>query len=384
MHTDVAAALRDLHCIAQLQRRAEELLPPVLWDFVAGGSGTETTLAANRTGLDQVAIVPRVLRAVSQVDPGAELITSRAALPIAVAPMAYQRLFHPDGELAVARAAAAAGVPFVTSTLSSVSLEELAAVGGEHWFQLYWLREEAQNLQLVRRAENAGCRVLMVTVDVPIMGRRLRDVRNGFVLPPEVRAVNLGSGEVSSAHDRSDAGSALIAHTRSAFHPSLSWQHIERLRALTTLPIVIKGVLHPADAREAVAAGVDGLVVSNHGGRQLDAAVSSAAALPAVVEAVAGACPVLMDSGVRSGTDVLRALALGATAVLVGRPLLWGLAVGGEQGAARVLSILGDELQDAMRLAGCADLADTAQLTTAQLTTAQRTTAAQHGGGSTW
>jgi 4-hydroxymandelate oxidase len=343
--------------------RATEMLPPELSDFLAGGAGAETTLAANRRALDQVAVVPRVLSGAAAADPGAGLLGGSSRLPLAVAPMAYHRLFHPAGETAVARAAAAAGVPFVVSTLSSTSLEELAGTGGERWFQLYWLRDDRETFELVHRAEQSGCRVLMVTADVPIMGRRLRDVRNRFALPPDVRAVNLRAGARSVAHDPG-AGSALAAHTQAAFHPALSWAHLERLRDRTALPIVVKGILDPADAREAAARGMDAVVVSNHGGRQLDGAVAAAAALPGIVAAAGDRCQVLLDSGIRSGTDVLRAVALGAAGVLVGRPVLWGLAAGGEAGVTQVLSLLGDGLREAMRLAGCADLAAVRQLRT--------------------
>jgi 4-hydroxymandelate oxidase len=324
--TGVLSAVTAAHSVEDLRRRAETVLPPEVSDFIAGGSGAESTMAANRAALDRLAVVPRVLRGGPGTEPGTTLFGSRSRLPLAVAPMAYQRLFHPQGEVATARAAAAAGVPFVVSTLSSATFPELAETGGERWFQLYWLRDDGETLDLVGRAEESGCRVLMVTVDVPVMGRRLRDVRNGFALPPEVRAANLRSGARSSAHEPAGAGSAVAAHTRAEFHPALTWDHLDRLRSCTSLPIVVKGILDPADAREAVNRGMDGVVVSNHGGRQLDGAIASLTALPAIVEAVGNRCPVLMDSGIRTGTDVLRAVAAGAAGVLVGRPVLWGLA----------------------------------------------------------
>lgn len=354
----------EAYSINDLRRRAETVLSQEVRDFIAGGSGAEATVAANRAALDRTAIVPRVLRGVPDPDPATTLFGSQARLPLAVAPMAYQRLFHPGGEIAVARAAAAAGVPFVISTLSSTSLEELAEIGGERWFQLYWLRDDDETLDLVRRAEWSGCRVLMVTVDVPVMGRRLRDIRNRFVLPPRIRAANLRSGARSTAHVPAGTGSAVAAHTRAEFHPALTWEHLDRLRAHTDLPIVVKGVLDPADARAAADRGMDGVVVSNHGGRQLDGAVGSLTALPDIAAAIGDDCQVLMDSGIRSGTDVLRAVASGADGVLIGRPMLWGLAAGGEPGAARVLSLLDDEVREAMCLSGCSDLAAVRGLTT--------------------
>ncbi|GIF17138.1 alpha-hydroxy acid oxidase [Actinoplanes teichomyceticus] len=359
----MTTAVLRLDTVDDFRLRAEATLTAAVRDFVAGGSDSETTLAANRAALDRVTIVPRVLTGGPDPEPGATLAGARSALPLAVAPMAYQRLLHPEGELATARAAAAAGVPFVVSTLSSVPVGELAAAGGEQWFQLYWLNDDRDTMNLVHRAEDAGCRVLMVTVDVPVMGRRLRDIRNEFVLPAEVRAANVASGAMSAAHDRADAGSALIAHTNRAFHPALTWAHLEALRSRTTLPIVVKGILDPADARRAAEIGATGVVISNHGGRQLDGAPASVTMLPAAVAAVPDTCQVFVDSGIRSGTDILRALALGAHGVLIGRPMLWGLAAGGETGAAGVLAVLDAELRAAMRLAGCADVAAARRLT---------------------
>ena len=343
--------------VADVTRLAEDRLPKELWDFVSGGSGAETTLAANRAALDTVAVLPRVLGGFADASPATRLLGTDASLPLAVAPMAYQRLLHPDGELAVAEAAEIAGVPYVVSTLSSVRLEEIAKVGAATWFQLYWLRSRPLVEDLVARAEEAGCRALMVTVDVPIMGRRLRDLRNSFVLPDEVVAANLEEGSAGRAHELVDGGSAIAAHTAEAFAPNLGWADLEWLRTRTRLPLVVKGVLDPRDAARAVESGVDAVVVSNHGGRQLDGAAPSIDALPAVVDAVGGRCEVLLDSGIRSGTDILRALALGARGVLVGRPVLYGLAAGGVRGVGQVLSLLATELRDAMTLAGCADVA---------------------------
>ncbi|MER7580198.1 alpha-hydroxy acid oxidase [Kitasatospora sp. NPDC097691] len=349
--------------LAELRRAAHAATAPEVWDFVEGGSGRETTLTANRAAFDEVALVPRVLTDVASADCGGRLLGSDVAMPLLVAPMAYQRLLHPDGELAAARAARAAGVPFVLSTLSSHPMEAVVDTGADVWFQLYWLRERQAREELVARAEQLGCRALVVTVDVPVMGRRWRDVGNGFTLPPHVRAALLGPGLDDLAHRPASGVSAVAAHTRSLFGvPNLS--ELERLRRRTELPLVVKGILDPQDARRAVECGADAVVVSNHGGRQLDGAVPSIAQLPAVVDAVGGQCEVLLDSGVRTGTDVLRALALGAAGVLLGRPLLWGLAADGEKGVARVLSVLHEELRESMLLAGCADLAAAAGLNT--------------------
>jgi 4-hydroxymandelate oxidase len=292
------------------------------------------------------------------------LLGSASSVPLAVAPMAYQRLLHPDGELATAEAAEAAGVPYVVSTLASFTVEEIAKTGATTWFQLYWLRTPGLVESLVARAEDAGCEALMVTVDVPVMGRRLRDARNSFVLPDDVVAAHVADGAVSRAHDLVPGSSAIAAHTAAAFAPGLGWADIEWLRRRTTLPLVLKGILDPRDAVRAAESGVDAVVVSNHGGRQLDGAAPSIAALPAVVDALAGRATVYLDSGISSGTDILRALASGAEGVLVGRPVLYGLAADGARGVGSVLSLLTEEFRDAMTLAGCADVAAVRELST--------------------
>ncbi len=338
-------------CLADFERLAAAVLPADVRDYIAGGSGTETTLAANRAALDRVAVVPRML-AGSEVITETRLLRTDASMPVAVAPMAYQRLVHPDGELALAAAAADAGVPYVISTMSSATIEEIAATGADVWFQLYWQREHAAVEKLVDRAVDAGCSALMVTVDVPILGRRLRDLRNAFALPGDVLAANLADPSAPVAHAHAAGTSALATHTSEVFAPGLGWHQIEWLRDQIGIPLVVKGILDPRDARLAVDAGADAVVVSNHGGRQLDGAIPSVTALPAVIDAVGDDCEVLLDSGIRSGTDVLRALALGASGVLVGRPLMWALAVDGAKAA---LWLLHREVQDAFTLAGCRD-----------------------------
>jgi 4-hydroxymandelate oxidase len=345
--------------LADFEDLAAEVLPVTIRDFVAGGSGSEQTVRRNRTALDAVTLTPRVLAGVSEPDMSTTLLGDQASMPVAVAPMAYQRLLHPDGELLLAEAAAKAGIPYIISTLSSVPLEKIAAVTPS-WFQLYWLRDRTLVEALVDRAAVAGCSALMVTVDVPIMGKRLRDIRNSFALPDDVVAANIVD-MVTEAHVAVPGLSAVATHTASAFEPAVSWAEIEWLRRSTQLPLVVKGILDPRDARRAVDAGVDGVVVSNHGGRQFDGAPASIDALGPVVDAVGNDCGVLLDSGIRSGLDVLRALALGASGVLVGRPLLWALAVDAVDEA---FGLLGQEVWDAMLLAGCADLAAVAELTT--------------------
>jgi 4-hydroxymandelate oxidase len=334
-------------------------LPAAVHDFVAGGSGAELTLRRNRSALDAITVTPRVLSGVESPDTSTTILGTPAALPVAVAPMAYQRLFHPEGELLLAAAAARAGIPYVISTLSSVPLEKIAAVAPS-WFQLYWLRDRSAVRALIDRATAAGCGALMVTVDVPVIGRRLRDVRNSFALPAEVVAANLVD-KYTEAHNALNGSSAVAAHTATAFDPTFSWRDLEWVRSVTEIPLLVKGILDPRDALAAVDAGADSLVVSNHGGRQFDAAPASIDALGSVIDAVGNDYPVLLDSGIRGGTDVLKALAIGANAVLAGRPLLWALAAGAIDEA---LELLGCELRDAMSLAGCANLAAVADLVT--------------------
>ena len=353
--------------VRDAEQVAAGLLPRDVWDFVAGGSEAEVTLAANRAALDAVFLMPRVLAGITACDPGTMLVGCRSALPVAVAPMSYQRLIHPEGEIGMARAAREAGIPLALSMMSSCLLEEVAAVGGTLWLQLYLLRDRGQVADLIQRAEAAGCRALMLTVDVPRMGRRLRDMRNGFALPPEITAANLRNDAATIVHRPSTGASGVAVHTNHVFEPSLSWADVSWLRERTRLPLVLKGILHPTDAQRAAESGVSAVVVSNHGGRQLDGAVASITALPGVCAAVDGRCEVLLDSGIRSGTDVLRALSLGAGGVLLGRPALWGLASGGARGAAQVLSLLAEELTEAMTLAGCPDVGSARLLQTTAL-----------------
>ncbi|MBT2408576.1 MULTISPECIES: alpha-hydroxy acid oxidase [unclassified Streptomyces] len=344
--------------MADVVELAHRQLPSDVWDFVVGGAGQELTLAANRAALDAVRVVPRALRDVSACAISTTLFGRTTSAPIAIAPVAYHQLVHPHGELATARAARACGVPLAISTLSSHSIEAIAAQGAPVWFQLYWLRDERTRDELVSRAEAAKCDALVVTVDVPWMGRRLRDIRNNFAVGPDVVAANLPDTV------RPPLGSTVAAHTADLLSPSLTWADIEALRARTSLPLVLKGILSPEDARRAVDCGVDGIVVSNHGGRQLDGAVGSIECLAAVRAAVGQRCTVLLDGGVRSGVDVLKALALGADAVLVGRPVIWGLAAGGEAGVHHTLELLKRELRDALGLAGCVRVAQARDLQT--------------------
>jgi 4-hydroxymandelate oxidase len=263
---------------------------------------------------------------------------------------------HPDGEIATTRAAAAAGVIHVVSTMANITLEEIrASAPGPLWFQLYVYKDRGVTRSLVQRAEAAGYAVLQVTVDLPVLGRREADVRNGFGLPGNLRVANL-DGTGLGVLDAVAGDSGVAAYTTRLLDPSLTWKDIEWLRSITNLPVLVKGIVHADDAHIAVESGAEGVVVSNHGGRQLDTAPATIRALPAVADAIGGRAAIILDGGVRRGTDVIKALALGANAVQIGRPILWGLAVGGEAGVARVLELLRSEFDAAMALCGCASV----------------------------
>ena len=310
---------------------------------------------ANREAFERIALLPRVLVDVGERETSVELLGRRHALPLLVAPMAFAKLAHPSGEAAIARAAGEAGVTVTLSTLATTSIEEVAAAASAPlWFQLYVFRDRAVTRSLVERAEAAGYEALVLTVDAPVLGRRERDARNRFVLPDGLFAENLVSEEQRSLP--AGEGSGLEAFFNSQLDASLTWADVDWLRSITRLPVLVKGVLRADDAKLAVEHGAAGVIVSNHGGRQLDTALAAIDALPAVAAAVDGRVALLMDGGVRRGTDILKALARGADAVLVGRPLLWGLAVDGEAGAAAVLRILREEFELAMALCGCASV----------------------------
>ncbi|WAL75394.1 alpha-hydroxy acid oxidase [Kitasatospora sp. YST-16] len=339
---------------------AKARLPAVIWDFFDGAAGSEWTARANRDAWQRHLLRPRVLVDVSAPDCRTELFGDRLAAPYGVAPMAYHGLAHPDAECATARAAAAAGALLVASIFAGRTLEQIAeaAPDGTRWLQLYWLRDREALAALVARAEAAGYRALVLTVDAPKVGRRLRDLRNAFALPPGMTAANLAA-RLTSGAGRAEAGrSGIEEHSRQQFDPTVTWADLAWLRRRTTLPLLLKGVLTAEDARLAVEHGVDGLVVSNHGGRQLDGTPPAPDALAEVVAAVPADLPVLVDGGLRHGADLARALALGARAALIGRPVLWGLAHGGADGARAVLDLLREELLDTMVLAGRPTLAD--------------------------
>jgi 4-hydroxymandelate oxidase len=317
---------------------ARARLDPAYHDYFASGAQDEITVAANESAFRRRALIPRVLRGCPPSRLDVAVLGQQASMPVLIAPTAFHRLACADGELATGRAAAAADVTMIAAMLSTVTIEEIAGTGAKLWFQLYIQPDLAFTESLVRRAEAAGCRALVVTVDSPALGRNERGDRNNFHdLPPGIFCANMGGA----------------GHVRQVvLSPEISWWHLDWLRQTTALPILLKGVLHPEDARIAVERGVDGLIVSNHGGRQLDTTPATLDRLPVIADAVAGRVPLLLDGGVRRGTDVAKALAMGAQAVAVGRPVLWALAVAGEAGVVSMLELLRAELGNALTLLG--------------------------------
>lgn len=338
--------------LADYEALARERLPRMVYDYYAGGADDEVTLRLNRSAYESLLLRPRVLVDVSRIDTSLELLGHRLPFPVLLAPTAFQRLAHPDGELATARAARAAGTLFMMAgTLSTTSVEDTAqALGGPFWLQVYVFRDRALTEHLVERARAAGCSALCLTVTFPVAGNRERDARNGFALPPGLDMANFRG--LAQARFPGTHGSGLAAFVAQQFDPSLTWEAVAWLREISGLPVLLKGVVTAEDARLAVEHGAAGIIVSNHGGRQLDTAEPTLRALPHVVEAVADRVPVLVDGGIRRGTDVLKALALGARATLIGRPYLWGLAAEGQAGVERVLALLRAELERVMALVG--------------------------------
>jgi 4-hydroxymandelate oxidase len=338
----------DLVNVGDFERAAAERLDAGVAGYIFGGAGDEVTLAENVAAWRQWRLRPRMLAGRREWSTRAEVLGAEASMPILVAPVAYQRLVDPEGELAMARAAAAAGTVMCLSTLATARPAEVAAAapGGRRWFQLYCFRDEGVTWALLDEAVRSGFEAIVITVDAPRGGRRERDLRTGFKIPE-----SLGVPSVQAA--LGSEGAVTIEETFALMDPGLDWSDLEGIASACDVPVLVKGVLTGEDAALAVEHGAAGIVVSNHGGRQLDCAVAAADALPEVVDAVEGRVAVLVDGGIRRGTDAAIALALGADAVLVGRPPLWGLATGGEAGALRVLELLRDELELALALCGC-------------------------------
>jgi 4-hydroxymandelate oxidase len=339
-----------------LEAAARERLDRGVYDYIAGGADDELSVAANLAAWSRLWLRPHVLRDVARVSTATSLLGSQVRVPLAVAPMAYHRMAHPGGEAASAAGAAAAGALYICSTQATMPVEEVAAAApeGARWFQVYVVRDRGWTAELVGRAAAAGCRALVLTVDVPLLGNRLRDLRNDFRLPTGMKPAN--APPAGAARQR-ELAVDVLAQT-GQFDPGLTPDTIGWLAGQSGLPVVVKGVLRGDDAAACLDAGAAAVVVSNHGGRQLDGVLATADALAEVAAAVGDRAEVYVDGGIRRGTDVVKALALGARAVLVGRPVFWGLAVGGAAGVERVLSGLAGELRLAMALCGAVGVAD--------------------------
>lgn len=338
---DTDMDLSMIHHLDQLEGIAEERLSPTTFGYVAGGAGQERAVRNNRDALDRISIVPRVMRDVADVSTATTVLGGPTRHPLIVAPSAVQRLSHPDGELATARAARDAGLTMVLSMNASTTMEDVSATGVDFWMQLYVSPDRGHMRGIVERAFDAGAKALCITVDHAGMPTRLRELHRPLVVPPDVQFVHLDSDPSKRGIDR-----------------TIDWGVVEWVRGVSDLPLLLKGVLHPEDGRLAAEAGVDGVIVSNHGGRQLDGAVSAYDVLVPLLEAVDGRAEVFADGGIRSGNDLFKVLALGARAGLIGRPVWWGLAAGGQAGVVRVLEILTTELEETMRLCGARTLDD--------------------------
>jgi lactate 2-monooxygenase len=384
--------------VARLERAARKAMAPEGYAYVAGGAGTEETMRANRAAFERLRIVPRMLCDVSARDTSVELFGTRIPSPMVLSPIGVLEMAHRDADVAVARAAAAEGIPLVFSNQASRPMEECAQAMGDapRWFQLYWSTHDELVASFVSRAERCGCSAIVLTLDTTMLGWRVRDLDLAYLpflrgkglaqytsdpvfvdalqetlrqAPPPGGRITLAAigtlWELAGAFPGSRrenlrsglARAAVRRFVETYSRPSLSWDDLAFLRERTRLPVLLKGVLHPADAVAAIEHGMDGVFVSNHGGRQVDGAIATMDALPAIVEAVGGRAPVLVDSGVRSGADMLRALAVGATAVGLGRPYVWGLAAGGEEGVREVIRNYRADFDLTLGLAGCASIA---------------------------
>ena len=360
---DFARVNQDMNSLSAInlfgyEQLAKEHLSQMAFDYYSSGAWDEVTLRDNLAAFTRVKLRPKMLVDVSKINLTTQVLGESLQLPLLIAPMAFQCLADPEGEIATALAAEIAGVGMVLSTLATKSLEEVATVAkGLQWFQLYIHKDQGLTQALVQRAYTAGYKAICLTVDAPMLGKRERDQRNEFTLPPGLHPANLTN--ISGLDIPQASGeSGLLTYFAQQINPAVTWKDLEWLQSLSPLPLVVKGILRADDAVRAVEYGAQAIVVSNHGGRQLDGAIASLDALPDIIAAVDGKAEVLLDGGIRRGTDILKALAYGAKAVLIGRPVLWGLAVAGKIGVSHIISLLQDELNLAMALSGCASLGD--------------------------
>jgi L-lactate dehydrogenase (cytochrome) len=371
----VERTLRRCVTIEDLQHAAWRRWPKGVRGYVEGGADGEVSLARNRAAYEGMALVPSTLRDVTDVDLRTSVLGGESALPFALAPTGYNRMMHTDGERAVARAARDAGIPYTLSTMATTRLEDIAGeVGGDLWFQLYVWRDRGLVRDLIDRAKASGYRALMLTVDTPVTGLRVGDAHNGFTIPPQLSASTvldmarhplwcarlLAGAPITFANFAPEVGRSpegVMEFAAKQFDPSVSWDDLAWIRGLWQGPLLVKGMVSARDAARAAEVGVEAVVLSNHGGRQLDQVVAPLHVLPEVRERVGDKMEVLVDSGIRRGSDIALALALGADSVLVGRPYLYGLGAAGERGVAASISMLGEELRRAMRLMGVTSVA---------------------------
>ena len=345
------AGASPLASLSDFEKAAKTKMTPMAWEYVSGGAGDERTLDWNHEAYGEIKLRNKVLVDVSKIDTYTRVLGQELAHPILFAPTAYHKLVHREGEVATARGAGLANAPMVVSSFATTRIEEIArAASGPLWFQLYVQPDREFTRELVQRVQAAGVRALVLTVDTPVLGARNRETRIGFKLPPGMTRENLTAldAKVASATHRPPEGQIYSA----VLEPRLTWKDVEWLRSIATVPVLLKGILDADDAKLAVESGASGIVVSNHGARNLDTVPATITALPRIAEAVAGRLPILVDGGIRRGTDVLKAIAFGASAVAIGRPYLYGLAVDGSAGVARVVDILKTELEMAMALTG--------------------------------
>ncbi len=370
--------MRTMTCIEDLRQQARRKVPRAFFDYAEAGSYSQETLRANRQDLERIKLRQRVLVDVSQRDLTTTIIGEKAGLPLALAPIGLCGMQHGDGEILACRAAQAAGIPFTLSTMSICSIEDVAAaVGKPFWFQLYVMRDRGFIKALIERAAAARCSALVLTVDLQVLGQRHCDVRNGMTVPPEIKLANLIDiatkpawalsilkgkrktfGNLAGHVGGMENVNSLAQWTASQFDPTLNWKDVEWVKSLWPGKLILKGILDVEDARTAAKTGAAALIVSNHGGRQLDGAPSSISALPKIVEAVGSEIEVMFDGGIRTGQDVLRALALGARSCMIGRSYIYGLGAGGEAGVAKAIEFLGKELEVSMALTGVRSVKD--------------------------
>ncbi|CAI4225156.1 unnamed protein product [Auanema sp. JU1783] len=342
--------------VEDFHQEAKHKLPRLALNYYNGAADDERTLRRNQNAFERFLIVPRCLQDVSHVNTSTNFLGKSFSFPIAVAPTAFHKMASANGEVDTARATAKMNTLMIASSWSTVPLEKIAGEvrdhGGDLWFQLYVYKDKSVTKLLIERAVRAKCSAIVLTVDTPVLGRRLADLRHGFSLPKPFRLANFSSDMLENMPDGDTGISGFMDYVTNQIDSSLSWETVDYIKRICPLPLILKGIVRADDAAEALNHSIDGIIVSNHGGRQLDSSISTIEALPAVVHAIKGKIPVFMDGGVRNGRDIFKAIALGATAVFIGRPILWGLAVDGEQGVRKVLDILQTEFVHTMRLAG--------------------------------